>query len=82
MIDPSDAPKITVPYCMLGSKDEDANAIKEFENNLKVDKYVEIFDDQIHGWMAARSNLEDPKVKAEYERGYKTLLEFFQKYLK
>ncbi len=33
------------------------------------------------GRMAARSDLEDSRVKEEYERGYKTLLEFFAKYL-
>jgi hypothetical protein len=32
-------------------------------------------------WMAARANLDDERVKVEYERGYKTLLEFFAKYL-
>ena len=31
-------------------------------------------------WMC-RSNLEDPKVKAEYERGYQTLLNFFHEHL-
>lgn len=32
--------------------------------------------------MYSRSgNLEDPKAKAEYERGYKTLLHFFHEYL-
>ena len=31
--------------------------------------------------MAARSDLSDHKVKAEYERGYKTVLEFFNKHL-
>lgn len=66
---------------MLASMDEPAEDVKKFEASLKVDKYVETFPDQIHGWMAARSNLEDEKVKAEYERGYKTLLEFFGKHL-
>lgn len=27
------------------------------------------------------SNLEDDNVKKEYERGYKTLLDFFHKYV-
>ncbi|KAE9380398.1 dienelactone hydrolase family protein-like protein [Stipitochalara longipes BDJ] len=81
MIDPSEALNIKVPLCMLGSKDESAEDIKKFEANLKGEKHVEIFSDQIHGWMAARSNLEDARVKSEYERGYKTLLEFYAKYL-
>jgi len=31
--------------------------------------------------MAARADLSDERVKSEYIRGYKTLLEFFAKYL-
>ena len=81
MVDPSDATKISIPFCMLASKDEEADAVKNFEANLKGEKHVETFGDQIHGWMAARSNLEDETVKKEYERGYKTVLEFFAKYL-
>lgn len=81
MVDPSDAEKITIPICLLASKDEDAEAVKKFEANLKVEKYIETFGDQIHGWMAARGNLEDERNKAEYERGYKTILEFFAKHL-
>lgn len=61
--------------------DEPADDVKSFEANLTVPNHVEIFDDQIHGWMAARSNLDDARVKSEYERGYKTLLEFFAKHL-
>jgi len=81
MIDPSDALNIQIPLCMLASGDESADDVKKFEANLKGDKHVEIFGDQIHGWMAARANLEEERVKGEYERGYKTLLEFFGKHL-
>jgi len=66
---------------MLASKDEPAEDVKKFEANLKGEKHVEIFGDQIHGWMAARADLEDKRVVSEYERGYKTLLEFFGKHL-
>ncbi|KAL3422268.1 AIM2 family protein C30D10.14 [Phlyctema vagabunda] len=81
MVDPADAPEISVPLCLLASQDESVEDVKKFEANLKVDKYIETFGDQIHGFMAARSNLDDPKNKAEYERGYKTVLEFFGKHL-
>jgi dienelactone hydrolase len=66
---------------MLASGDEPEEDVKKFEANLTGEKHVEIFKDQIHGWMAARSDLEDARVKSEYERGYKTLLEFFGKHL-
>lgn len=66
---------------MLASNDELKEDVEKFEKNLKGEKHVEIFGDQIHGWMAARADLEDERVKSEYERGYKTLLEFFAKHL-
>lgn len=81
MVDPADAEKITVPLCLLASRDEDAEAVKKFAANLKVPKYIETFSDQIHGFMAARADLEDARVKQEYERGYKTVLGFFAKHL-
>jgi len=79
MVDPSEAEKITVPYILLASMEEPADTVKEFESKLKVPNHVETFSDQIHGWMAARSDLSNPRVKAEYIRGYKTVLEFFGK---
>jgi len=81
MVDPSEANTISIPLCMLASQDESAEDVKKFEENLKGKKHVETFGDQIHGWMAARADLDNARVKAEYERGYKTLLEFFAKYL-
>lgn len=81
MVDPSDAEGIKVPTILLASGDEPAEDVKEFEKNLTVPKHVEIFGDQIHGWMAARSDLSKPRVKEEYERGYKTLLSFFSSHV-
>lgn len=54
MVDSNDAKGITIPLCMLASKDEDRDTVKKFEEELKVPKHVETFDDQVHGWMAAR----------------------------
>ena len=48
MVDPKDAESINVPACILASKDEDPEAVKAFEKNLKVEHYVETFSDQIH----------------------------------
>jgi len=81
-VESKDAEKIKIPYCMLPSGDEPADEVKKFEENLSGEKYVETFSDQIHGWMAARSDLENERVKSEYERGYKIVVEFFGKYLK
>ncbi|ROT34730.1 dienelactone hydrolase family protein [Sodiomyces alkalinus F11] len=81
MVDPADAQGVKAPLIMLPSKDEDVEAVKKFEEGLKVPHRIETFPDQIHGWMAARSNLEDPRVREEYTRGYKTVLDFFSKHL-
>lgn len=80
MIDPKGAENISVPYIMLASGEDPADAISQFKGNLKVAHYVETFGDQVHGWMAARGDLSDSRVKEEYTRGYKTLLEFFGKH--
>ncbi|OLN96549.1 putative AIM2 family protein C30D10.14 [Colletotrichum chlorophyti] len=79
MVEPEDAKGIKIPLIMLASKDEPEEDVKKFESNLSVAKHVETFKDQIHGWMAARSDLEDSRVKEEYTRGYKTVLQFFGK---
>ncbi|KAF3768701.1 hypothetical protein M406DRAFT_354980 [Cryphonectria parasitica EP155] len=77
MVDAEDAKKIKIPLTMLASKDEPAEDVKKFEEALTGPKHVEIFQDQIHGWMAARSDLKDKRVEEEYIRGYKTVLTFF-----
>jgi len=79
MVEPKDAESIKVPLVLLASKEEPEDKVKQFEANLKGAKHVETFKDQIHGWMAARSDLSDSRVKEEYTRGYKTVLDFFAK---
>jgi dienelactone hydrolase len=77
MINHKDASAIKIPFIMLPSQDEDADAVAKFEAALTVPHHVETFADQIHGWMAARGNLEDERVRAEYVRGYKLIVKFF-----
>jgi dienelactone hydrolase len=81
MLDPNDASKIKVPLALLASKDENPEDVKKFEANLTGPKHVETFPDQIHGWMAARSDLDDEHVKDEYKRGYQTVLKFLSEHL-
>jgi dienelactone hydrolase len=81
MIDPADAEKITIPTLMLASEEESTEDVKKWEEALKVEKHVESFGDQVHGWMSARGNLEDEKCKEAYEKGYKIFLGWFAKYL-
>lgn len=79
MVDPAEAATIKVPFIMLASGEEPEDKVKEFEDKLQVPKHVEIFKDQVHGWMAARADLSVQRVKDEYIRGYKTVLDFFAK---
>ena len=80
MVDPNDAKAVTVPFATLASKDEDPAAIDAYSKSLQVPSYTETFSTQIHGWMAARANLEDAEVRKEYVRGYETALGFLHKY--
>ncbi|KAF9892667.1 hypothetical protein FE257_001069 [Aspergillus nanangensis] len=80
MVDPSGAESISVPYIMLAAGEDPKEAVQDFESNLTVPHHVEIFEDQVHGWMAARADLSDSRVREEYIRGYKTVLEFFGKH--
>ncbi|KAL4973316.1 hypothetical protein BDW66DRAFT_162181 [Aspergillus desertorum] len=80
MLDPNDAKGVNIPMALLASKDEKPDDVSQFGANLKVDHYVETFPTQIHGWMAARSQLEDEQVRKEYERGYQTALDFLAKH--
>ncbi|KAI1456329.1 Alpha/Beta hydrolase protein [Annulohypoxylon moriforme] len=79
MVDPAEAGGIKVPFILIASGEEPVDTIKEFENKLKVPNHVETFDDQIHGFMAARADLSNQRVKEEYTRGYQTILDFFGK---
>jgi dienelactone hydrolase len=49
MVDPKEAEGIRIPIAMLASKDEPEKDVRAFEANLKGEKHVEIFGDQIHG---------------------------------
>jgi len=79
MVEPKEAESIKVPLIMLASGEEPEDKVKEFEEKLRVPKHIETFKDQVHGWMAARSDLSNDRVKEEYVRGYKTVLDFFAK---
>lgn len=80
MLDANDAKNVGIPMAVLASKDEVPADVQAFKDTLKTPNVVETFPTQIHGWMAARSNLEDDEVRKEYERGYKTVLEFFHQH--
>jgi len=78
MVDAKDAPNLTIPILVIPSSGEDKNDVAAYEKELKVKHEVDHrFEAEIHGFMAARSNLEDPKQAAAYEKGYQKLLSWF-----
>lgn len=48
MVDPNDSSCISIPFALLPSKDEDADACKGFVAGLKGEKHVQTFDDMPH----------------------------------
>ncbi|KAE8442383.1 hypothetical protein EG329_003399 [Mollisiaceae sp. DMI_Dod_QoI] len=78
---PEDAAKVTIPMCFLASGEESAEEVEVFSKALTVEKHVETFQKQIHGWMSARGDLEDEECKKEYMRAYNIVLEWFGKYI-
>ncbi|KAL2065655.1 hypothetical protein VTL71DRAFT_3325 [Oculimacula yallundae] len=80
-ISSDDAKAVTIPMCMLASKEEDADEVKGYEEALSVERHVEVFGDQIHGWLSARGDLEDERVKGEYLRGYQVLSGWFGRFI-
>ncbi|TAQ86171.1 hypothetical protein B7494_g5502 [Chlorociboria aeruginascens] len=62
MIDKVEAARVTIPTCILVSQDEPADAVAAYEEALTVEKHVETFGDQIHGWMTARGDLENERT--------------------
>jgi len=81
MVDANDASGITIPFAMLPSKDEPKEDIEKWQKAIKTKNVVEWFPDQVHGFMAARGDLNDSNVKKEYERAYQLLLNFFHEHM-
>ncbi|QKX58232.1 uncharacterized protein TRUGW13939_05353 [Talaromyces rugulosus] len=80
-IDPEEAKKVSVPMALLLSGDEDVEVASQYAANLTKDTLTERFEGQIHGFMSARGDLEDAKVKEAFERGYEVAGAFFDKHL-
>ncbi|CZR63975.1 related to hydrolase related to dienelactone hydrolase [Phialocephala subalpina] len=81
MIASEDAAKVTIPMCFLASEEESNEEVEAFSKALTVEKHVEAYPKQVHGWMSARGNLEDEECKKAYLKGYNTVLEWFGKYI-
>jgi dienelactone hydrolase len=81
MVAADDALGVKIPYIMLPSKDESKEDVEAWQKGIKTTNVVEWFPDQVHGWMAARGDLEQEDERKGYERGYKMVLDFFHKHM-
>lgn len=85
MMDVEDFKKATIPQLVLPSKDEPADAVEAYKKELplhpneavKTKSYIEVYDNMVHGWMAARAQLADEEARKGYERGYGQVVAFF-----
>jgi len=84
-LDPTDAAKLTIPHLCLATKDEDHETTKKFEEAipeaLKSKSIVHYWDGTFHGFMAARTDLENPEHLAYYKKGYEAAVDFLHKAL-
>ncbi|KAF2839867.1 alpha/beta-hydrolase [Patellaria atrata CBS 101060] len=80
-VDPADGEKIARPFLMVPSGDEDEGDVGKWEEKVKGVKKVVWFKGQVHGFMAARGDLEDENVRKAYEEGYGLVLDHFKEHL-
>jgi len=80
MLNSEDASKIKIPHMCLASKDEDPQVVQKYKSILSNEpkSHVETFSNDIHGWMAARSNLENKNEADSFHRGYQQAIDFFK----
>ncbi|KAL3417362.1 dienelactone hydrolase [Phlyctema vagabunda] len=81
LIEPAEALSITIPTLVLASKDEDLAVVQSYVENLACNgeqKALHVFDDMVHGWLSARGDLEDVRVRDEWVRGYGLINEFLK----
>lgn len=81
MVDAADAGNVKIPFLMLPSKDEPKEDVDKWAAAIKSPSKVEWFPNQIHGWLAARGDLKDSAVEADYKKGYELILNWFHQYL-
>ncbi|KAL2218203.1 putative dienelactone hydrolase [Thermoascus aurantiacus ATCC 26904] len=84
-LDTNEARNMTIPHIVLASYDESKEQIADYkaalESRAGIASEVETYGTMFHGWMGARANLDDEENKKEFERGYKQIATFFDKYL-
>ncbi|KAJ5469774.1 hypothetical protein N7530_007131 [Penicillium desertorum] len=80
-LDVADAKGMTIPHICLVSPDEPADILKPYEEALPPHSEFELYGTMFHGWMGARANLESEENVREFNRGYKQVATFFNRWL-
>lgn len=81
MVEVGEAADVKVPMLLMLSQDEPLPEFERYKEALKQPSHLECFSNMPHGWMSARADFKDAKMKSEYERGYQMAADFFAKYL-
>lgn len=72
MLAREDAEKFVIPHICLASSGESAELVKAYAEVLASEGHigeVETYPNSIHGWMGARSNLENADEAKTFEQG-------------
>lgn len=81
-IDVSDADKVDVPVCLLPSQDEDKKTVEEvfakLEKKNPGQNTLKWFNNDVHGFAAARGDLSGNEHTKAYQEAYADLLTFFK----
>lgn len=81
-IDLEDAEKVNVPVCLLPSKDEDKKTVdavyEALEKKNPGQNFIKWYNNDVHGWAAARADLSGNEHTEAYQDAYKELLTFFK----
>ncbi|OQE26169.1 hypothetical protein PENFLA_c007G02038 [Penicillium flavigenum] len=80
-LDVADAKGMTIPHICLVSPDEPADILKPYEEALPPHSEFELYGTMFHGWMGAQANLESEENVREFNRGYKQVATFFNRWL-
>ncbi|KPI34559.1 uncharacterized protein AB675_11191 [Cyphellophora attinorum] len=79
LMDVEDAKKVSVPFCIMPSQDEDPELVDAWFHEIKArnpNSYLETFGDQVHGWMTSRADFNNLHNYEEYLRGYRIMRTF------
>lgn len=65
----------------LNSKDETGEETELSKPNLKIPHRFEMYSEMIYGWLAARGDLADEKVRLDFQKGCEQVLQWFAEHV-